>query len=477
MERISVFDMLKIGIGPSSSHTLGPWRAAQAFCKELKEEDVFSSTDRILVQLYGSLSLTGEGHGTDLAIIMGLSGTDPVTVELDKINSIPFDLKRNQVLLLAGEKQVSFDFDTDIQFHNDQFLPFHSNGMRLSSYSAGGTLLYETTYYSIGGGFFVTEDSDVNTLKKEVELPYPIDSADDLINHCTVNGLQISDVVAANEKVWRSEEDSKLGLLRIWDVMLESVYKGCHTAGELPGGLGVKRRAFNIFRKLSADKFVYSNKQEWLEEVSCVDPNFQDLVKWISAFAMAVNEENANFGRIVTAPTNGSAGVIPAVLAYLIAFCGHSKGSDGIVRFLMTAAEIGSIFKKGATISAAMGGCQAEIGVSSAMAAGALTEALGGSPEQCLMAAEIAMEHHLGLTCDPVGGLVQVPCIERNSMGAMKAITACNLALESDPKNAKVSLDKVVNTMFETAKDMHIKYKETSQGGLAVQVAAHLSEC
>jgi L-serine dehydratase len=477
MERISVFDMLKVGIGPSSSHTLGPWRAALAFCEELKVEGVFEKTDRLLVQLFGSLALTGEGHGTDIAVLMGLSGTDPVKVDLDKIQTIPSDLKQSNTLLLAGERSIKFEFDSDIQFHNDQFLPFHSNGLRLTSISSTGELLFEETYYSIGGGFFVKEDSGDVAEGNKIELPFPIDSAEDLLYHCRKEGKPISEIVAANERVWRSEQETSTELMAIWSVMLESLFKGCHTNGELPGGLGVKRRASEIFHKLSADRLNYINKEEWLSEICKEEPNFQDLVKWISAFAMAVNEENANFGRIVTAPTNGSAGVIPAVLAYLIAFCGRGNNEELIINFLMTAAEVGSIFKKGATISAAMGGCQAEIGVSSAMAAAGLTEALGGSPEQCLMAAEIAMEHHLGLTCDPVGGLVQVPCIERNSMGAMKAITATNLALESDPKSAKVSLDKVVNTMFETAKDMHIKYKETSQGGLAIQLSAQMSEC
>lgn len=469
--------MLKIGIGPSSSHTLGPWRAALAFCDELKSEDVFEQTDRLLVQLFGSLALTGEGHGTDIAILMGLSGTDPVVVDLDKIQSIPKNIKLQKTLNLSGSKIIDFDFDTDIQFHNDQFLPFHSNGMRLSSLSKEGTFLYEATFYSIGGGFFVKEDTEQSSGSSNLELAFPIDSAGDLIQHCRTNNLSIAEVVASNEMLWQSKESTSKELLKIWDVMLESIYKGCHTEGELPGGLGVKRRSSEIYKKLNAGRLVYEDKEAWLHEVSKEKPDFQSLVKWISAFAMAVNEENANFGRIVTAPTNGSAGVIPAVLTYLLAFCGRIGDDKVIIRFLMTAAEVGSIFKKGATISAAMGGCQAEIGVSSAMAAAALTEALGGSPDQSLMAAEIAMEHHLGLTCDPVAGLVQVPCIERNSMGAMKAITATNLALESDPKNAKVSLDKVVNTMFETAKDMHIKYKETSQGGLAVQLATQFSEC
>lgn len=469
--------MLKIGIGPSSSHTLGPWRAALAFCDELKQVGVFDQTDKLLVQLYGSLSLTGEGHGTDIAIVMGLSGTDPVHVDLKKIQSIPKSIKTDKILKLAGEKQVSFDYESDIQFHNDQFLPFHSNGMRISSLTEKGDFLYEATYYSIGGGFFIKADTADHTNKSLVELPFPIDSAQDLLRYCNERGLGISEIVASNEAVWRSEEATGLELMKIWDVMLESIYKGCHTEGELPGGLGVKRRSSEIYKKLNADRLTYANKEEWIKAISKEKPDFQALVKWISAFAMSVNEENANFGRIVTAPTNGSAGVIPAVLAYLLAFCGREGDQQVISKFLMTAAEVGSIFKKGATISAAMGGCQAEIGVSSAMAAAALTEALGGSPEQSLMAAEIAMEHHLGLTCDPVAGLVQVPCIERNSMGAMKAITATNLALESDPKDAKVSLDKVVNTMFETAKDMHIKYKETSQGGLAAQLATQISEC
>lgn len=468
--------MLKIGIGPSSSHTLGPWRAAQAFCEELEQQDQLLNTDKVLIQLFGSLALTGKGHGTDIAILMGLSGADPVEVPLEKVQSVPARVKEQSLLCLNGSKDISIDYEADIQFHNDQFLPFHSNGMTLSSYTDEGVLLHEATYYSIGGGFFIKENESAKEEHK-IDLPHPIDSAEDLMEYCKAQNLSISDVVFKNEEVWRKEEATYKGLLDIWAVMKESVYKGIHTHGELPGGLKVMRRASVIFDKLKGKDWVYSSVEECLDLIRQESPDFSQLLKWISCFALAVNEENANFGRIVTAPTNGSAGVIPSVLFYLYAFADKSLDDKGIVRFLATAAEVGSIFKKGATISAAMGGCQAEIGVSSAMAAAALTEALGGSAEQSIMAAEIAMEHHLGLTCDPVGGLVQVPCIERNSMGAIKAITAANLALESNPSDAKVSLDKVVNTMWETAQDMHIKYKETSTGGLATQLAYQLSEC
>lgn len=476
MENISVFDMLKIGIGPSSSHTLGPWRAATQFCKELKELQHFDSTDQVIIQLYGSLALTGKGHGTDLAIFMGLSGTDPEIVPLDQVNSIPKAIQEDHLLYLGGSKYIGFNPLTDLQFHEDEFLPFHSNGMRLTAYSASGTLIYEETFYSIGGGFFVkATDEKIET--SGPQIPFPINSAQDLLGYCASEDLNICQIVALNEQAWRSTEETREGLLHIWQVMLDSIYKGVHTSGELPGGLHVQRRAAGIYNQVQKKSRTYTHTLDWIAFLRDQQADFKEQIRWISAFAMAVNEENANFGRIVTAPTNGSAGVIPAVLLYYLVFCDQDAGEQAIINFLMTASEVGSIFKKGATISAAMGGCQAEIGVSSAMAAAALTEALGGTPEQSLMAAEIAMEHHLGLTCDPIAGLVQVPCIERNSMGAMKAITAAQLALDADPKFAKVSLDKVVNTMLETAKDMHIKYKETSKGGLAMQVSHSISEC
>ena len=474
MECISIFDMLKIGVGPSSSHTLGPWRAAERWIKELKDKKRFDKVEKITVDLYGSLSLTGKGHATDFAVVLGLTGADPERMPIESINTIIDDVKTTNVLMFNNEKLIPFDFKTNIVF-NRKFLPFHSNGMVFSALINGRN--YKSTYYSIGGGFVVQEERKVSKANKIIfycTFPYPISYGEELLKFCNQLQFPISGVVLENEKSIREEASIDFELKRIWNTMLECMYVGCHTEGNLPGGLNVRRRAFDIHKNLIGDD-KYENPQEWLETIRKTEVKFRQILKWVSCFALAVNEVNASLGRVVTAPTNGSAGVIPAVLMYYLVIENHEADFEHIKKFLLVAGEIGSIFKKGATISAAMGGCQAEIGVSSAMAAGALTELLGGTPEQVLVAAEIAMEHHLGLTCDPIGGLVQIPCIERNSMGAIKAINAAELALETDPKNVKVPLDKVVNTMWETAKDMNTKYKETSEGGLAVGV--HLTDC
>lgn len=467
-ECISVFDMLKIGVGPSSSHTLGPWRGAERFLKELREEGIFEAVSRVRVDLYGSLSLTGKGHATDLAVMLGLSGADPEYVPIDDIANIISDIENNRHIFLGGLRYIPFDIPTDIVF-NKNFLPFHANGFTFTAYTESGE--YVSTFYSIGGGFVVKEE---RTVAKEKELikcafPFPIDLADELLAYTRTENKKISEIVYENEKSIRTEEEIHKELMRVWNTMLECMYTGCHTEGTLPGGLNVRRRAFDMHKGLIGDA-TYNDPWEWLQTIRKTEVKFRQILKWVSCFALAVNEVNAALGRVVTAPTNGSAGVIPAVLMYYMVIENHQANESHIKQFLMVAGEIGSIFKKGATISAAMGGCQAEIGVSSAMAAAALCEVLGGSPEQCLMAAEIAMEHHLGMTCDPIGGLVQIPCIERNTMGAIKAINAAELALETDPKNAKVPLDKVVNTMWKTAQDMNNKYKETSEGGLAVTV-------
>lgn len=474
MECISIFDMLKIGVGPSSSHTLGPWRAAERWIKELKDKKRFDKVEKITVDLYGSLSLTGKGHATDFAVVLGLTGADPERMPIENINTIIDDVKTTNVLMFNNEKSIPFDFKTNIVF-NRKFLPFHSNGMVFSALINGRN--YKSTYYSIGGGFVVQEERKLSKANKIIfycTFPYPVSYGEELLKFCNQLQLPISGVVLENEKSIREEASIDFELKRIWNTMLECMYVGCHTEGNLPGGLNVRRRAFDIHKNLIGDD-KYENPQEWLETIRKTEVKFRQILKWVSCFALAVNEVNASLGRVVTAPTNGSAGVIPAVLMYYLVIENHEADFEHIKKFLLVAGEIGSIFKKGATISAAMGGCQAEIGVSSAMAAGALTELLGGTPEQVLVAAEIAMEHHLGLTCDPIGGLVQIPCIERNSMGAIKAINAAELALETDPKNVKVPLDKVVNTMWETAKDMNTKYKETSEGGLAVGV--HLTDC
>ena len=472
MECISVFDMLKIGVGPSSSHTLGPWRAAEQFLAELRSQNIINDVHRVKVDLYGSLSLTGKGHATDLAVILGLSGADPEYVPIDAIDSIIEAIKTNNELLLDNEFKIHFNIVSDI-FFNKNFLPFHANGLIFTAYTNDSE--YNSTFYSIGGGFVVKEEEDTNK-KSEIKcaFPFPIDKATELLDYCHSENKKVSEIVYENEKSMRSEEVIHTEIMRIWKTMLECMYIGVHTDGTLPGGLNVKRRAYYMHTNLIGIAN-YNSPQEWLQCIRQTEVKFRQILKWVSCFALAVNEVNAALGRVVTAPTNGSAGVIPAVLMYYLCIENHTAGEKEIKQFLMVAGEIGSIFKKGATISAAMGGCQAEIGVSSAMAAAALCELMGGTPDQVLVAAEITMEHHLGMTCDPIGGLVQVPCIERNTMGAIKAINAAELALETDAKNTLVPLDKVVATMWETAKDMNSKYKETSEGGLAVGVG--LADC
>lgn len=469
--------MFKIGVGPSSSHTLGPWRAAQLFTKQLEEKNILNSVTAVEVLLYGSLAKTGVGHGTAIAVQLGLSGDDPVTFDVQNIDAKIADIKSMQKILLAGRHEIDFIPSDDIEFLFTETLPYHPNALTfLVSLSDGNK--FAETYYSIGGGFVTQEkkdDTKNSNTSADISLPFPVNTADELLHWCRKTGMSIHEVVMENELAWRSEKDTRKGLLEIWRIMKECMYRGCHTQGYLPGGLNVKRRAFDVNKKLLQNT-TYTDYNEWLEKILAGGHRFNYILDWVSCFALAVNEENASFGRVVTAPTNGAAGVIPAVLQYYIIFC-DGNDDNKIINFLLTASEIGSIFKKGATISAAMGGCQAEIGVSSAMAAAALTESLGGTQRQVLMAAEIAMEHHLGMTCDPIGGLVQIPCIERNTMGAIKAITACQLALQSTPDFAKVSLDGVIKTMWDTALDMNSKYKETADGGLAVNIPISLSEC
>lgn len=473
-ECISVFDMLKIGVGPSSSHTLGPWRAAERFLKELKDEAILDNITRVKVDLYGSLSLTGKGHATDLAVMLGLSGQDPEYIPVEDIAGIIKKIETTNEINLGNQKVIPFYFLQDIVFNKD-FLPFHANGLKFTAYKSDNSE-YESTFYSIGGGFVVKEERTNAKLKEVIKcaFPYPIQNAAELLNYTVSENKLISEIVYENEISMRPEAEVHSELMRIWNTMLECMYIGCHSEGILPGGLHVRRRAFDMHQNLIGLSN-YTDPQSWLEEIRKTEVKFRQILKWVSCFALAVNEVNASLGRVVTAPTNGSSGVIPAVLMYYMVIENHDAGEKEIKQFLMVAGEIGSIFKKGSTISAAMGGCQAEIGVSSSMAAAALCELMGGTPAQVLMAAEIAMEHHLGLTCDPIGGLVQIPCIERNTMGAIKAINAAELALETDSKNAKVPLDKVINTMWETAKDMNSKYKETSEGGLAI--AVNMADC
>ena len=406
-----------------------------------------------------------------MAILLGLAGYDPVTIDPFTIPSVVEKIKQRK--RLEPGLSIAFDPSMDIEFLVKESLPYHPNGLTFLADFKSHEPIAET-YYSVGGGFIEKENGKAIE-KKMVQLPFPINTAGDLLHWCRKTGLSIHEVVLENEQVWRDESEVKSQLQIIWQVMRDCIYKGCHTEGMLPGGLQVSRRAAALNKKLLKGR-TYSDYPSWVNAIRAGGKDFQYILDWVSCFALSVNEENASFGKVVTAPTNGAAGVIPAVLQYFICFT-EDYSEEKIISFLLTAAEIGSIFKKGATLSAAMGGCQAEIGVSSAMAAGALTESMGGTQRQAQMAAEIAMEHHLGLTCDPIGGLVQVPCIERNTMGAIKAITASQLALQSMPDFAKVSLDAVIRTMWDTALDMNSKYKETSDGGLAIHIPLSLPEC
>ncbi len=472
MSSISTFDIFKIGVGPSSSHTLGPWRAAQRAVQRWQERGVFDSIVEVQVELYGSLAKTGRGHMTDMAVMLGLSNVDPVNCDTTAIPASIEAIRRTRTISLGGERPVRFDPAAHCRFNSRVSLPQHPNGLTFTAVLQDGSALPET-YFSVGGGFIV-EAGEANEGKPSITLPFPIESARDLLGYCKAHGLSVPQVVWRNELVWRTPEEIHQGLEAIWKTMKDCVFRGCHTRGILPGGLGVVRRAAGLSSGMLGEKR-WANVDAWIHAITDSQPAFQQTLTWVSCFALAVNEENAGFGRVVTAPTNGAAGVVPAVLLYYLCFC---KGDEsGIEHFLLTAGEIGSIIKKEATISAAMGGCQAEIGVSSAMAAAGLTQCLGGSAAQVAMAAEIALEHHLGLTCDPVAGLVQIPCIERNTMGAVKAITASTLALASEPADAKIALDTVISTMWQTAQDMNVKYKETAEGGLALQIAVNVPEC
>ena len=475
---ISVFDMFKIGVGPSSSHTLGPWKAALDLIQKLYKKTSLNPIQKIEVKLYGSLAKTGKGHGTDIAIIMGLMGEDPITTNTSLLQEKITEIKNSKILNFNNQISIQFDYNKDIVFLKDQSLPHHPNAMQFIVTINNEQFTF--TYYSIGGGFIelaeVQEAPASDTaVKANADIPFDFYSANELLHWCMKTGMNINEIVFENEKAILDEININNKLDQIWETMLQCIYKGCTTQGFLPGGLHVRRRAFDLNKQLVKEAN-FNSLQQWMQLITQGGQDFRYTLDCVSCFALAVNEENANFGRVVTAPTNGAAGVIPAVLMYAILFCDKNNSTD-IRKFLMTASAVGILFKSGATISAAMGGCQAEIGVSSAMAAAALTELLGGNQKQALMAAEIAMEHHLGLTCDPVGGLVQIPCIERNTMGAIKAITAAQLALQSKPDFALVSLDKVIKTMWNTAIDMSVKYKETADGGLAIQIPIALAEC
>jgi L-serine dehydratase len=450
---ISVFDLFSIGIGPSSSHTVGPMRAAGLFVRRLRNEELLGSVASVRAELYGSLGATGHGHGTPKAVLLGLEGDSPRTVDVESADERVEAIKAGGRLNLLGEHEIAFSFDDDMVLHRRKALPYHANGMTLWAYDASGAELLTKTYYSVGGGFVVDEDAvGADRIKlDDTVLKYPFRTGDELLRMAGETGLSISALMLENERAWRSEEEIRAGLLEIWRVMEACVARGMSREGILPGGLKVRRRAANTARKLRSEG----------------DPKALAM-EWITLYAMAVNEENAAGGRVVTAPTNGAAGIIPAVLHYYMNFV-PGADEEGVVRFLLAAGAIGMLFKENASISGAEVGCQGEVGSACSMAAGALAEVLGGSPEQVENAAEIGMEHNLGLTCDPVGGLVQIPCIERNGMAAVKAVTAARMAMRGDGSH-KVSLDKVIKTMKDTGADMSVKYKETARGGLAVNI-------
>ncbi|MFI5872800.1 L-serine ammonia-lyase [Streptomyces sp. NPDC051445] len=455
---ISVFDLFSIGIGPSSSHTVGPMRAARMFARRLRSEGLLDSVASVRCELYGSLGATGHGHGTPKAVLLGLEGASPRTVDVEGADDRVEQIKGSGRLRLLGSHEVPFSFGDDLVLHRRKALPYHANGMTIWARDAQGADLLSKTYYSVGGGFVVDEDAvGADRIKlDDTVLKYPFRTGDELLRLAKETGLSISSLMLENERAWRTEDEIRAGLLEIWRVMRECVSRGMSREGILPGGLRVRRRAAMTARQLRAEG----------------DPLALSM-EWITLYAMAVNEENAAGGRVVTAPTNGAAGIIPAVLHYYVNFAagGASEGEkeDGVVRFLLAAGAIGMLFKENASISGAEVGCQGEVGSACSMAAGALAEVFGGSPEQVENAAEIGMEHNLGLTCDPVGGLVQIPCIERNGMAAVKAVTAARMAMRGDGSH-KVSLDKVIKTMKDTGADMSVKYKETARGGLAVNI-------
>jgi L-serine dehydratase len=452
---ISVFDLFSVGIGPSSSHTVGPMRAASMFATRLHDRGLVGSVGRLHVELFGSLGATGHGHGSPKAVLLGLEGEQPDLVDPAAAERRVEELRKTRRLRLGGEREIDFDPDVHLVMHRRKSLPLHPNGMSFEAFDPSGASLDRAVYYSVGGGFVVDENaSGADRIKPDTTaLPHPFPTGDELLARTRQTGLSISEMMLANEQVWRSEAEIRSGLLHIWQVMQECVERGCIEQGVLPGGLKVRRRAAEMHKRLAGEHYA-------------TDP--LRVMDWVTLFALAVNEENAAGGRVVTAPTNGAAGIVPAVLHYYTRFV-PGASDDGVVRFLLTAGAIGVLFKENASISGAEVGCQGEVGSACSMAAGGLAEVLGGTPEQVENAAEIAMEHNLGLTCDPIGGLVQIPCIERNALASIKAITAARMALRGDGSHF-VSLDKVIKTMRETGKDMKVKYKETARGGLAVNV-------
>ncbi|MDR2839446.1 MAG: L-serine ammonia-lyase [Azonexus sp.] len=458
---ISVFDLFKVGIGPSSSHTVGPMRAARLFAARLAADGALARTARVQARLYGSLGATGKGHGSDKAVLLGLAGHDPETVDVDAVPALLAALRAERRLPLPGRPPIAFDEKTDLVFLRRERLPFHANGMRFIAFDGAGAVLAERCYYSVGGGFIVSDEVAADgTRHKHVApdasvLPYPFTTGADLLRWTAAQGCGIATLMRHNERHWRSDAEIDAGLARIWQVMQDCVERGCRNDGTLPGGFNVRRRAKALRDALTARP-----------EEALRDP--LQVLDWVNLYALAVNEENAAGGRVVTAPTNGAAGIVPAVLHYYTRFAPGATAA-GVNDFLLTAAAIGILYKENASISGAEVGCQGEVGVACSMAAGALCAVMGGTPAQVENAAEIGMEHHLGLTCDPVGGLVQIPCIERNAIAAVKAINAARMALRGDGRHC-VSLDQAIKTMRETGADMLTKYKETARGGLAVNI-------
>ena len=455
---VSTFDLYKIGIGPSSSHTVGPMRAAARFVEHhLAEAGRLGDVARVRAEVFGSLALTGRGHGTDKAVLMGLEGHWPNRIDPDLIPAALERIRGSKLVRLHGGREIAFNEKSDLVMNKRQKLPFHTNGMRFIAYDANGAEIASRDYYSVGGGFVVNQDeaAEDRIVADTTPVAHPFSSGDELLARCAESGLSIAQLMLENERAWRSDDEVIAGLRELWQAMQDCVARGIRQTGTLPGGLHVSRRAPSLHAELSAKP-----------EAAMRDP--LTVLDWVNLYALAVNEENAAGGRVVTAPTNGAAGIIPAVLHYYDRFCAGAN-EKGVFDFLLTAAAVGILYKENASISGAEVGCQGEVGVACSMAAAGLTAALGGTPGQVENAAEIGMEHNLGLTCDPIGGLVQIPCIERNAMGAVKAINASRMALRGDGKH-KVSLDKVIKTMRDTGRDMRDKYKETSRGGLAVNV-------
>lgn len=461
---LSLFQIFSVGIGPSSSHTVGPMRAARQFIQDIETNGRLDEIANIRIELFGSLAMTGEGHGTDIAVLLGLEGEKPELCDPSSVQHRISFILSNCTINLLSKRTISFHKETDLIFHKGRRLPYHSNAMRFKAFDEYGAELYKQIFYSVGGGFILDHEQIFATSEpeKSCTVPYPFTSAEQMLEIGKREGKSIAEIMWENEKTWRSEEEIRSGILHIWEVMKDSVTRGCNTEGMLPGGLEIKRRAPAFLRRLEEKK----------EEIP-KDPSL--VLDWISVYALAVNEENAAGGRIVTAPTNGASGVIPAVLHYYLQFC-ENPSEQGIIDFFLTAGAIGILYKEGASFSAAEMGCQGEVGVACSMAAAGLAATKGASNDQIENAAEIGMEHNLGLTCDPIAGLVQVPCIERNTMGAIKAINACRLAMHGDGQH-RVSLDQVIGTMYQTGLDMKHQYKETSEGGLAIHVPVNVPEC